>query len=350
MSTYTDYFSGNVITGDSSRSAKDLAFSIFLVRKGLLSSEIAVVLSNAEYNKGKDLKDKYLERTIGKAMETVQERNELRERSVTAAQREQPVRAESSSAVPTLLKYSEIKDYVYPSVERISTGISCIDAYTTGGLGLKELSLVIAEQETGKTTLSCWLGAQAQQQGYNVLHVFYEDDLADLKNRYDNHIIDKASDSEVYFLDGTEKPVSVPIIEQSIRQCNPGLVIVDYLARVPGLDGKADDRFSIRDLMMKFGNLARQYNTHILIADHITIETQRSDKQGNPIPVPYKMEIHRLSEAKMFKAMVCGIILGMVKDRQDMSRIWITGLKFKRRANRLFRSIQVDWNTGKYQG
>jgi archaellum biogenesis ATPase FlaH len=344
MNSYADYFAGNVVTGDRSRSAKDLAFSIFLVRKGLTSSEICVILNHAEYNKGKELKDAYLERTIRKAMETVQER------SVIAAQQPPSARTESSSVAPTLLKYSEIKDYVYPSVERISTGIGCIDIYTAGGLGLKELSLVIAEQETGKTTLSCWLGAQAQQQGYNVLHVFYEDDLADLKKRYDNHLTDTSSDSDVFFLDGTEKPVSVPVIEHSIRQCNPGLVIVDYLARVPGLDGKADDRFSIRDLFFEFGNLARRYNTHILIADHVTIVQDRTDRQGNLLPVSYKMELSRLSEAKMYKSMTTSIMIGMIKDRQDMSRIWCTGLKFKRKANRLFKSMQVNWDTGKYTG
>lgn len=349
MSTYEDYLAGQVSTSDNSRSAKDMALCSFLARKRLLPAEMYVILKSTEqtYNKGKALRERYLERTIEKATDTV---CELQERGVSAALAVGRPRTESSSVAPVLLKYSEIKDYVYPSVERISTGICCVDTYTSGGLGLKELSLIIAEQETGKTTLSCWLGARAQQQGYNVLHVFYEDDLADLKKRYDNHITDRLSEGEVFFLDGTEKPVSVMTIEAAIRQSNPGLVIIDYFARVPGLDGKADDRFSVRDLMMKFGNLARQYNTHILIADHVTIEQQRSDKQGNLLPVPYKMEIHRLSEAKMFKAMVCSIIIGMIKDRIDPTRIWVTGLKMKRKANRLYQSVSVDWATGKYSG
>jgi KaiC/GvpD/RAD55 family RecA-like ATPase len=350
MSNYADYFAGHIVTGDSSRSAKDMAFAIFLVRKGLTPEEISVILNHAEYNKGKDLKDKYLERTIGKAMEIVNE-SKASEQIEKIADQPSPESGSHSTNGPTLLRYSEIKDYVYPAVERIPTGIRHIDLYTAGGLGLKELSLIIAEQETGKSTLGCWEGAQAQKAGYNVLHVFYEDDIADLKARYDHHLTHTTSDSDVYFLDGTERPVSVAQIEDGIRKCNPGLVLIDYLARVPGLSGKADDRFSIRDLMMKFGNLARLYNTHVQVFDHITILQDRTDKQGNPLPMSYVMDLSRLSEAKMFKAMVCSIIIGMMKDRCDSQRIWLTGLKMKRKANRMRGvSMQVDWNTGRYVG
>ena len=345
MNTYADYFAGNVVTGDSSRSAKDLSFAIFLVRKGLTPDEVSCILSHTTYNNGKDLKDRYLERTIGKAMEAVQDHSVN-----NAAQSERPIRADSLSVglVP-LLRYSEIRDVVYPSVERISTGIRHLDLYTTGGLGLKELSLVIAEQGTGKSTLGCWEGAQAQRAGYNVLHVFYEDDIGDLKARYDNHLVGTSSDSDVYFLDGTEKPVTPAQIEEGMKQCQPGLVLIDYLARVPGLQGKADDRFSIRDLMMHFGNLARRYNAHVQILDHVTLVPERLDKYGNPLPVSYVMSMDRLSEAKMYKAMVCGIIIGMMKDKNNKNRVWLSGLKFKRKDTEMKGvSVSVDWSTGRY--
>ena len=346
MSTYSDYFHGNVVTGDQSRSAKDLAFAIWLVRKGLTPDEIVVVLSSTEYNKGKELKDRYLERTIAKAMETVEQVHT----EGTAMRLEHKPKAESSNdPAPVLLKYSEIQDIKYPEIERFSSGVQCIDEYTGGGFGLRELSLILAAQETGKTTFGCYVGGQAQAQGYNVLHVHYEDELGDIKPRYDEQMKSSGSDSEVFFLDATVKPASLESIEYAIKHSNPGFVVIDYLARIPGVN---DNRFDTRDFMFKLNNLMRQYNTHIMLLDHILIEPTRTDKQGNVVPTPYKMEMHRLSEAKMYKGMVATTMIGMIVDRQDPNRIWLTGLKHKRKKNRptLFKSITVNRETGAFIG
>lgn len=301
-----------------------------------------VILKSTEdtYNKGKDLKERYLERTIEKAIETVANMKSIREEIVPEKQSEPPT--------CTIFKYSEIKDIQYPDVERFSSGIKCIDEYTGGGFGIRELSLILAAQETGKTTFACYVGGQAQAQGYNVLHVHYEDEIGDIKPRYDQHLQESGSDSEVFFLDATVKPASLETIEYAIKQTKPSFVVIDYLARIPGVN---DNRFDTRDFMFKIGNMMRQYNTHIMLLDHILIEPTRTDRHGNTVPTPYKMEIHRLSEAKMYKAMTASTMIGMIVDRVDPNKIWLTGLKHKRKKNRptLFKSIEVNRETGVFE-
>lgn len=241
-------------------------------------------------------------------------------------------------------KYSEIKTIEFPPVEVIPTGIKSLDQYFDGGLGLKELSLFVAEQETGKSTIACQIGANAVRNGYNVLHVFYEDELKSVKERYDGHNINpEESLTDVFLLDATSHPVSVETIEKKIKEIKPGLVIVDYFARIPSSRGLNENRFELRDTMMKLGNLARQNECHMLCLDHVTITFK--DYSDSKEPWCYKMRTHRIAEAKMFKLMVINLCIGMVKDK-DEKTVWATGMKNKRKANQLFKRWNIDWNKG----
>ena len=340
MATYEDYFLGDIETNDNSRSAKDMSFAMFLARKGLTPGAIAVVLREADYNKGKVLKEKYLQRTIGKAVEKSGEHS-IAAPSIVSLSGEGASPSFSTTLSPRLYSYSELKDVEFPEPELIQTGIKALDGYLNGGLALKEVSLFIAAQETGKSTIASFIGAQAVRQGYNTLHLFYEDELSSVKNRYDSHLQGQGWTAEAYLLDATEYPATLRDIESQIQSLKPGMVIIDYFARIPPMKGSKEGRFEIKDTLMYICNLARKYNTHILIADHITIE----DEGKNP---SYRMEFHRVSEAKMYKLMVTAVVVGMMKDRVDMNKLWITGLKQKRKASRMFTSIAVDWNTGKF--
>jgi len=233
-------------------------------------------------------------------------------------------------------------------VEVIPTGIKSLDQYLDGGLGLKELSLFVAEQETGKSTIACQIGANAVKNGYNVLHVFYEDELKSVKERYDGHNIDpEESLTDVFLLDATYHPATVESIEKKIKEINPGLVIVDYFARIPSSRGLNENRFELRDTMMKLGNLARQNNCHVMVLDHVTITFK--DYSDSKEPWCYKMREYRLSEAKMFKLMVINLCIGMIKDKDEMT-VWFTGMKNKRRARKLFKQLTVDWAKGVFNG
>ena len=245
-------------------------------------------------------------------------------------------------------KYSEIKKIEFPPVEVIPTGIKSLDQYFDGGLGLKELSLFVAEQETGKSTIACQIGANAVRNGYNVLHVFYEDELKSVKERYDGHNINpEESLTDVFLLDATSHPVSVETIEKKIKEIKPGLVIVDYFARIPSSRGLNENRFELRDTMMKLGNLARQNDCHVMVLDHVTITFK--DYSDSKEPWCYKMRTHRIAEAKMFKLMVINLCIGMVRDK-DEKTVWVTGMKNKRRARQLFKQFTIDWEKGVFNG
>lgn len=249
------------------------------------------------------------------------------------------------SSPATLVKYSSIKDVDYPPIEVIKTTIPCLDRYLDGGLGLQEMSLIIAEPEVGKTTLGCYVAAQAMNQGYDVLHVFFEDQQKDIKDRYDHNVSTEYM-GESYFLDAGSGRVTLSTIEEKIKECNPGLVVIDYLARIPSIKGNnTESRFDIKDILTTAVTLAKTYNCHVMVLDHVTVV----NKQGTP---NYRMDVSRLAEAKQFKWMITTIMIGIMVDMDDSSRLYFTGMKTKRKKGRdsqsLFNLVMVDRETGEF--
>lgn len=72
------------------------------------------------------------------------------------------------------------EDYRNP----IPTGIAGLDKITNGGLGKQELAVVIAPLGVGKTTFLSVIGSNAYKAGYNVLHIFFEDKLDEVRRKY----------------------------------------------------------------------------------------------------------------------------------------------------------------------
>ena len=315
---------------DSSRSGKDFILVKKLVDMGLSDSEIFVVVDNMNYNIGKEITERYMTYTLGKVRETMLEPKKKEEKI------SEPKRVK-------LIKYSEIRDKVYNPPVTFKSGIQCIDEYMNGGPALGEVSLWLAEQETGKTNISCFVGGQAKLQGYNVLHVYYEDDDGSIKNRYDEVLKIDHSESEIYFIDMGDGRVDLPQIEEAIKEVKPGLVIIDYLNRIPSI---GEDRFSIKKVMEKFGDLARWYNTHCMILDHITIEKDYVDwsklSGQRLLETKYKIKKSRVAESKVYKLAIVSVCLGLCRD-DTADVIWVTGMKMKRKNNKLFKPISVDF-------
>jgi replicative DNA helicase len=71
--------------------------------------------------------------------------------------------------------------------EPIPTGIVGIDEITNGGLGKGELAVIIAPLGVGKTTILSLIGSHAYLQGKNVLHIFFEDTLNEVRRKYLSH-------------------------------------------------------------------------------------------------------------------------------------------------------------------
>jgi len=66
----------------------------------------------------------------------------------------------------------------------IPTGILGIDNLLNGGLGRSELGVVLAPTGTGKTTLLTKFSNEAFNNGYNVLQIFFEDNVNNIKRKH----------------------------------------------------------------------------------------------------------------------------------------------------------------------
>lgn len=68
--------------------------------------------------------------------------------------------------------------------EPIATGITGIDNLLNGGLGKGELGVVLAPTGTGKTTLLTKFSNTAYMNGKNVLQIFFEDNVNNIKRKH----------------------------------------------------------------------------------------------------------------------------------------------------------------------
>ena len=66
----------------------------------------------------------------------------------------------------------------------IPTGIVGIDGLLDGGLGRGELGVVLAPTGTGKTTLLTKFSNEAYNAGYNVVQIFFEDNINNIKRKH----------------------------------------------------------------------------------------------------------------------------------------------------------------------
>ena len=66
----------------------------------------------------------------------------------------------------------------------IPTGITGIDNLLSGGLGRGELGVVLAPTGTGKTTLLTKFSNSAFNCGYNVVQIFFEDNINNIKRKH----------------------------------------------------------------------------------------------------------------------------------------------------------------------
>jgi replicative DNA helicase len=66
----------------------------------------------------------------------------------------------------------------------IPTGISGIDGALGGGLGKGELGVILAPTGVGKSTITTLFANHAYKQGYNVLHIFFEDQKKQIQRKH----------------------------------------------------------------------------------------------------------------------------------------------------------------------
>ncbi|MBT4111488.1 AAA family ATPase [Candidatus Woesearchaeota archaeon] len=80
------------------------------------------------------------------------------------------------------------RSYTVNVANKIATGIYTLDGCLDGGLGRKELSMVVAPPGVGKSLFLTHIGTMALLQGLNVLHVSLEMSEDRVAQRYDSNL------------------------------------------------------------------------------------------------------------------------------------------------------------------
>ena len=145
------------------------------------------------------------------------------------------------------------KDFRHP----IATGIKGIDDLLKGGLGRGELGVVLAPTGTGKSTILTKFANTAYNLDFNVLHIFFEDNLNVIKKKHytiwsgfspDDQVLDENKQSVIDSIRANQTnskgrlellklpsdDVTISKLKSSIRKMiadgfKPDIILIDYV-------------------------------------------------------------------------------------------------------------------------
>jgi len=230
--------------------------------------------------------------------------------------------------------------YVVKSRNPASTGWTEIDSIIRGGLGKRELGVIVAPTGAGKSMALVHIGAQALKQGKTVVH--YTLELADttVGNRYDSCLTgiplqelhnykDKVLE-EIKKFEGTliikeypTKSATINTLENHldrlrIKSYEPDMVIVDYgdLLRPQNTTYRQELRHNLGDIYEEMRGLAQKYDIPVWTAS----QTNRSGLNAEVITM------ESISEAfnKCFVAdLICSISRTVEDKSEDKGRMFI---------------------------
>jgi replicative DNA helicase len=230
--------------------------------------------------------------------------------------------------------------YVVKSRNPASTGWTEIDSIIRGGLGKRELGVIVAPTGAGKSMALVHIGAQALKQGKTVVH--YTLELADttVGNRYDSCLTgiplqelhnykDKVLE-EIKKFEGTliikeypTKSATINTLENHldrlrIKSYEPDIVIVDYgdLLRPQNTTYRQELRHNLGDIYEEMRGLAQKYDIPVWTAS----QTNRSGLNAEVITM------ESISEAfnKCFVAdLICSISRTVEDKSEDKGRMFI---------------------------
>jgi len=188
--------------------------------------------------------------------------------------------------------YDYIKDFEerfkFKARNPISTGWSKIDKITKGGLGIGELSVVVAPTGAGKSHVLVHLGAQALKQGKNVVH--YTLELADtaVAKRYDacltGHNLDdlleqkddilekiKEVDGQLIIKEYPTKSASTTTIRNHLEkvkqtQMEVDMVIVDYGDLLRSVHRNTEKRHDLESIYEDLRGLSQEFRCPVITA------------------------------------------------------------------------------------
>ena len=248
--------------------------------------------------------------------------------------------------------------YVKKSRKPITTGWQRIDEITKGGVGAKELAVVIAPTGAGKSMVLVHLGAQALKLGKKVVHytleladtvvgIRYDSCLAkvDLRDIMDSKEIVKERIQDVsgklIIKEYPTKSASTKSLKnhlEKLRKQNimPDVVIVDYADLLRPVSHGAEKRHDLEGIYEELRGMATEFNCAFITAS----QTNRGGLNAEAITM------ESISEA-FNKCFVADFIFSLSRTPQDKQansgRIFIA--KNRNGPDGLVFPAAVDWAT-----
>jgi hypothetical protein len=145
----------------------------------------------------------------------------------------------------------------------IPTGITGIDNLLKGGLGKGELGVVLAPTGTGKTTLLTKISNTAYNTGFNVVQIFFEDNINNIKKKHYTIWTGISPDDQIVNPEETTK-----LVEEKQAQCQGQI----KLLKLPS------DSITISEIKSKLRKLnADGFRVDLLTLDYVDcISPERS--------------------------------------------------------------------------
>jgi len=239
----------------------------------------------------------------------------------------------------------------------VTTGWKRIDEICKGGLGKRELGVVIAPTGAGKSMVLCHLGTRALQEGKTVIH--YTLELADsvVGTRYDccltgvslqDHRINKEKifdvvsevDGHLIIKEYPTKSASTNTIKTHIeklrkRGIEPDMIIVDYADLLRPIRSSSEKRHELENIYEELRAIAQVYDCPLWTAS----QTNRSGLNAEVITM------EAISEAfnKCFVAdFICSLSRTVQDKNANTGRVFIA--KNRNGPDGLVFPAFVDWS------
>jgi len=220
----------------------------------------------------------------------------------------------------------------------VTTGWAEINSICGGGLGKKELGVVIAPTGTGKSMVLVHLGAQALIEGKNVIHYTLELQDTVIASRYDScltgfplseitgfkeEIFEKVNDlkGNLIIKEYPTKSASTNTIRAHLarlvkRGIKPGLIIVDYADLLKPVKDRKEKRNELESIYEELRSLSSEFSCPMWTAS----QTNRSGLNAEVITM------EQISEAfnKCFVADFIFSVSRTIEDKQNnLGKIFI---------------------------
>lgn len=226
----------------------------------------------------------------------------------------------------------------------IPTGVNGLDNLLKGGLGHGELGVILAPTGVGKTTLITKFANTAFNHGHNVLQIFFEDNVTNIKRKHYTiwtevtpdeqperklEVIEKVTnirnnrDNELRLLKLPSDGVTVGEIKRRIRKMisegfKPDILFIDYVDCISPERAKDEEWKSEGAIMRSIEAMTNEFNIAIWVAT-----------QGNRESIATEVVTTNLMGGSIKKAQIGHVIISVGKtlEQKETKKATMTLLK-----------------------